>query len=340
MTDIICEKRGHAGCITLNRPKALNALNEGMVLAIAAALNEWSQDDAVRHVVIRGAGEKAFCAGGDIKAIYEGRKAGQTGELLAFWAEEYRLNVAIRAYPKPYVALIDGLVMGGGVGVSLHGSHPLGGDHFQFAMPEVSIGFFPDVGATYLLPRLPHHIGHFLALTGERAGIDDALALGLVHAHVPSARFDELAQALESAENVDAVIAAFAIAPVPLRKGPLLKEAAAIDACFSGDNVGEILRRLDAADSPFCAHIAAIMRKHSPASMAVALRQMQLGRSLDMVSAMRLEYRIVSRLYKSHDFAEGVRARVIDKDQQPKWSPEAVEVEAFFAALPEGDLQI
>lgn len=340
MSDIICEKRGHAGFITLNRPKALNALTEGMVLAIAAALDEWAGDDAVRHVVIRGAGEKAFCAGGDIKAIHEERKAGKTGELLAFWAEEYRLNVAIRAYPKPYVALIDGLVMGGGVGVSLHGSHPLGGDHLQFAMPEVSIGFFPDAGATYLLPRLPHHIGYYLALTGERAGIDDALALGLVRAHIPSARFDELAQALESAENVDAAIAAFAVTPPAAKQGPLMQQAGVIDCCFSGDSVEEILRRLDAVGSPFSTHVAAVMRQHSPTSLAIALRQMQLGGALDMAKAMQLEYRIVSRLYLSHDFVEGVRARVIDRDQQPKWSPKAAEVEAFFAALPEGDLQI
>ena len=177
--EVLVEKRGCAGFLTLNRPKALNALNLGMVRAIAAALDEWERDPAVTRVVVTGAGGRAFCAGGDIRLLYEQGRAGDHAAQLAFWREEYQLNRRIKRYSKPYIALVDGIVMGGGVGVSAHGAHLVAGEGFTFAMPEVGIGFFPDVGATYLLPRLPHRAGVYLAMTGARAHAGDALALGL-----------------------------------------------------------------------------------------------------------------------------------------------------------------
>src|SRR5207253_7182759 len=176
--EILFERRGAAGIITLNRPKALNAVTHDMVRALTRQLTEWQHDGAVTRVVITAAGERAFSAGGDIRALYELGRAGRQAEALTFWREEYPLNAMIKRYPKPYVALIDGIVMGGGVGVSVHGSQRVAGDRYTFAMPEVGIGFFPDVGATYALPRLPGKIGLFLALTGERMRAADALAFG------------------------------------------------------------------------------------------------------------------------------------------------------------------
>src|SRR3984957_3600157 len=195
--EVLAEKRGSAGFLILNRPKALNALNLNMVRLIAAALDDWERDDAVARVVITGAGGRAFCAGGDIRLLYEQGRAGDHAAQLAFWREEYQLNRRIKRYSKPYVALVDGIVMGGGVGVSAHGAHLVAGEGFTFAMPEVGIGVFPDVGGSYLLPRLPHRAGLYLALTGAKMGASDALALGLAQALVASSRMGEPATALE-----------------------------------------------------------------------------------------------------------------------------------------------
>src|SRR4051812_5046490 len=211
--ELLCERRGAAGLVTLNRPQALNALTHGMVLALRRALDEWADDPAVTRVVVLGAGERAFCAGGDIRHLYDLGKAGRHEEALRFWRDEYPLNVRIKRYPKPYVTLIDGIVMGGGVGVSLHGSHRVAGDRYQFAMPEVGIGFFPDVGATYALPRLPGRMGLYLALTGERARAADALAFGLATHAVPSAALAEVRAALIDGAPVDAALGRVAREP-------------------------------------------------------------------------------------------------------------------------------
>src|ERR1700736_5342270 len=214
--DILFERRGAAGLVTLNRPQALNAVTHGMVTALAARLADWASDPAVTRVVIRAAGERAFSAGGDIRALYELGRAGRQADMLPFWRDEYRLNHLIKHYPKPYVALIGGIVMGGGVGISLHGSHRVAGEKFQFAMPEVGIGFFPDVGATWFLPRLPGEIGTYCALTGERLNAADGIATGIATNRVDSARFGDLADALCSAVPVDAMLAAFSRPPSPL----------------------------------------------------------------------------------------------------------------------------
>ena len=177
--EIICERRGASGLVTLNRPKALNAITHGMVGRLAEALDAWERDPSITCVLIKGAGGRAFCAGGDIRMLYEAGTGGEVGRALAFWRDEYLLNIRIKRYPKPYLALIDGFVMGGGVGVSLHGSHRVAGQRYSFSMPEVGIGFFPDIGATYALPRLPGETGMYLALTGARVGPEDAAAIGL-----------------------------------------------------------------------------------------------------------------------------------------------------------------
>src|SRR5256885_7134706 len=215
-SDILFERRGAAGIVTLNRPQALNAVTHEMVRALARQLRAWADDAAVTRVIVRAAGERAFSAGGDIRALYEQGRAGRQLEMLTFWRDEYPLNAAIKHYPKPYVALIDGIVMGGGVGISVHGSHRVAGDRFEFAMPEVGIGFFPDVGATWFLPRLQGEIGTYCALTGERLKTADGVAAGVASHHVRSARFTELTEALCGDVPVDAVLAAFA---APLSEG-------------------------------------------------------------------------------------------------------------------------
>src|SRR4051794_32811722 len=242
--ELLCERRGAAGLVTLNRPQALNALTHAMVLELSRALDAWADDPAVTRIVVTGAGERAFCAGGDIRHLYDLGKAGRHEEALRFWRDEYPLNVRIKRYPKPYVALIDGIVMGGGVGISLHGSHRVAGDRYQFAMPEVGIGFFPDVGATYALPRLPGATGTYLALTGERVRAADALALGLATHAVPSAGLGALREALCAGEPVEEALASASRDP---GEALLARERLVIDACFSGASVAEILERLDRA---------------------------------------------------------------------------------------------
>src|SRR5215471_5925152 len=230
-SDMLLNRRGTAGIVTLNRPAALNAVTHAMVRTLREALERWRDDGAVSRVIVTAAGGRAFSAGGDLRAIYEAGRAGRQEESIGFWRDEYALNAAIKHYPKPYVALIDGIVMGGGVGVSVHGSHRIAGDRFEFAMPEVGIGFFPDVGATWFLPRLPGEIGTFCALTGERLKTADALAAGIATHRVASARFAELVEALCSAVAVDAILAAFA-EPIGAREkeqGPIMARCPLID---------------------------------------------------------------------------------------------------------------
>lgn len=330
--DIVCERHGSAGTILLNRPKALNALTHPMVRAMAAALDAWEADPGVACVVVKGAGEKAFCAGGDIRMLYETGKAGNIGPSLAFWREEYILNIRIKRYPKPYVALIDGIVMGGGVGVSLHGSHRLAGDRYSFAMPEVGIGFFPDVGATYALPRLPGEVGTYIALTGARIGPDDAVAAGLATHRIASSRMAEVEATLKAGEPVDAVLAGASQATAG---GPVMAERALIDRCFAGDDVPAILAALDAeaGASEFAAKTAATIRTKAPSSLAIALEQVRRGATMEFEDAMATEFRIVSRIAEGHDFYEGVRATIIDKDGKPRWQPASLaELPADFAA--------
>jgi enoyl-CoA hydratase len=338
--EVVFRRLGVVGHILLNRPRALNALTHGMVRAIHAALDDWAVDGSVRTVVIEGAGGKAFCAGGDIRVLHDHGKAGRHGEALAFWRDEYELNVRIRRYPKPYVALVDGIVMGGGVGVSLHGSHLVAGERFVFAMPEVGIGFFPDVGATYELPRLPSLAGRYIALTGARIGAVDAAALGLATAAVESSGFDGIRDALADGGEPSAVISAAAPAAGPARLGEA--ERAVVARCFAADSVTGILAALDAAavaGSAFAAETAATMRGKSPLSLAIALEQMKRGAGLSFEEAMRLEFRIVSQMMRNADFFEGVRAAVIDKDQSPRWAPgdmaavKPAMVETFFLPL-------
>lgn len=336
--DVIFEVRGALGLLTLNRPQALNALNTVMVDAMVAALRHCAGNDAITAVAITGAGGKAFCAGGDIRLIHDLGKAGRQAEALDFWAREYRLNAMIHRFPKPYIALIDGVVMGGGVGVSLHGSHRLAGPNYLFAMPEVGIGFFPDVGATYALPRLPGAMGTYLAVTGARLRRADALALGLATHSITGEETDTLLDALAAGQGVEAVLPRFHEAA---GEAPIMAQRAAIDHHFGKESLAAIIASLEAAgpEDGFAAQTLAQMQLKSPLSMAISFEQMRRGRGLDFAAAMALEYRIVSRIVYGHDFYEGVRALLIDRDNRPRWQPDAVAgvtpamVAAYFAPL-------
>ncbi len=333
---VVVERRGCAGVIILNRPQALNALTLQMVREIAAALDSFASDPDVQRVLVLGAGERAFCAGGDIRWLYERGRAGEYAAQSAFFREEYALNTRIKRYGKPYVALIDGLAMGGGVGVSLHGSQRVATEKAVYAMPEVGIGFFPDVGATWALPRAPHRIGVAMAATGLRANGADMAAFGLATAYVASRDLPALAAALERPGDTDAVIREFSTVPPP---SPLSAEASRIERLFAHFDAAEIETALNADGSDFARRLLDMLATKSPTSVAIALRQMQVGAELSFEEAVRVEFRIVSRICRGHDFYEGVRAAIVDKDNRPQWRPaagqrpDAADIDAYFAPL-------
>ncbi len=327
--EITFERRGAAGIVTLTRPKALNALTLPMVEAMHRQLRAWAEDASVTRVAVRGSGGRAFCAGGDIRRIHALGQAGRLPEVMAFWQAEYLLDAYVKTYPKPYVALIEGIVMGGGVGISLHGDVRVAAESTSFAMPETGIGFFPDVGATHALPRLPGRTGTYLALTGSRIGAGDALQVGLATHSVRAADFGDLIDSLTEGGDIAATLARFA-APAP-ETGPLVAERATIDACFSADTVTDILERLDAEGSDFAQKTAATIRSRSPTSLAIALAQMQRGPSLSFPEAMRAEYRLCGQVMRGPDFYEGVRAVIVDKDNRPAWNPPTLETVDFAA---------
>lgn len=346
--DILFEVDGAIGRVTLNRPGALNALTLAMTRRFEAKLIAWAGDARVKAVVATGAGERAFCAGGDIRALYDAM--GRPGDPLPrdFYRQEYRLNHCIFHYRKPFIAFVDGVVMGGGVGVSVHGSHRVVTERLVFAMPETGIGLFPDVGATYFLPRCPGRIGMYLGLTGARLGPADALYSGFGTHYVPHKRLGDLAAALAGADFegsagrvVSRVIERIAADPGP---ASLADHRDAIDRCFAAPSVEGILEALEAEGSAWANETLATLDTKSPTSLKVALRQITEGARLDIARALQLEYRLTQRFVAGHDFAEGIRALVIDKDKAPAWKPARLDevdearVDRYFAPLPDGEL--
>jgi enoyl-CoA hydratase len=341
--EILFDRRGAAAIVTLNRPQALNALTRTMIRQLRAKLDAWRDDPAVSRVVVIAAGERAFSAGGDLREIYDLGRAGRYSEALAFFREEYELNAVIKGFHKPYIALIDGIVMGGGVGISVHGSHRVAGERFLFAMPEVGIGFFPDVGGTWFLPRLAGEIGTYCALSCERLKVADAVRAGVATHHVPAARHSELLDALCGSAPVDSIIARFA---QPVGEGDAFARRSEIDRLFASAAVEDILAALDAqatggVNAEWAARAAKAMRMMAPLSLKIALAQIRRGRNWSFAQCMQAEFRIVSRILLGHDFYEGVRAVIIDKDNQPRWRPERLsdvspaEIERHFAAIDE-----
>jgi enoyl-CoA hydratase len=322
--EILFERRGAAGLVTLNRPQALNAVTLIMVRALRQQLDSWRDDPGVTRVVITGTGGRAFSAGGDLRQVYELGRSGRQDEALVYWREEYALNSVIKNYPKPYVALLEGVVMGGGVGVSVHGSHRVAGDKFLFAMPEVGIGFFPDVGATWFLPRMPGELGTFCAVTGERLTSADSVPGGIATHRVSSTDIPKVIDALCDAASIDQVLEAHARPP---EAGPVAARRALIDHVFAAGTIEAILANLDreanagGPDAQWATAAAATIRSRSPTSVKLALAQVRWGRARTFAECMRAEFRIVSRIVYGHDFYEGVRALIIDKDNQPRWRP-------------------
>lgn len=339
MTSLIhARKTGSVGRITLNRPEALNALNQEMVDGLIKALIDWREDDSVKAVVVDGAGEKGFCAGGDIRMLAQSGKAGGD-EAWKFWRDEYQLNTLTFEYPKPYVALIDGITMGGGVGISVHGSHRVAGDKTLFAMPETGIGFHPDVGGAYFLPRLKGETGAWMGLTGARLKAADSLAAGVATHYVPSDRQEALVKALEGAdldsdgEVLEEILEAHAGDP---GESDLAHLGGLVDAAFAGDDLAAIKARLEAAGDSWSAKQLSILNSKSPTSCAVTLAALRKGAELDFRGVMAQDLRVSMRLLvEGSDFYEGVRAVILDKDNAPQWGPQmrAEDVEAMFVPL-------
>ena len=347
--DVQFQKEGGTGFITLNRPKALNALTLDMIRAIMPQLQDWRDDPTIKAVVIVGAGDRAFCAGGDVRAVYEAGRNG--GSLTAeFFRDEYRLNRMIHVFPKPYVALIDGITMGGGVGLSVHGSHRVATEKTMLAMPETGIGLFPDVGGTYFLPRLPGELGLFLALSGWRLGAADALYCGLATDFVKSEDIPDLLEAFATASwagdsdaerVVDEIIEGM---QSDSETASLASRRDLIDRCFAKPSVEAILDALDAEPDDWAAKVAGIIRRQSPTSLKVTFAQVRKGGAMPFDRAMVEEYRMSQAFMAGPDFYEGIRAVLIDKDQQPKWQPGDLAsvtpeiVEGHFLSLGESDL--
>jgi enoyl-CoA hydratase len=346
--DVLFETRGPIGLITLDRPRALNALSLEMIRAIRPQLDLWAKEPGVRAVVIRGAGEKSFCAGGDVRAVATSLEQpvpeGQQPLASAYFREEYALNHRIHFYEKPYLAFVDGISMGGGLGLSRHGSHRIVTERLVFAMPETAIGLFPDVGGGWFLPRFPGQVGTYLALTGVRGTAADAMWTSYGTHYVEHSRLEGLLEALVAADwNQDPAhsvtnraIASFTSEPGP---APLSAHREAIDRCFAKDRVEDILAALDAEGTEWARTTRAALGRMSPTSLKVTLRQLRKCRSLTYDEIVAIEYRLSQRMSAHPDFREGIRAVLVDKDQKPRWNPATLaevrdeEVEAFFAPL-------
>ena len=318
-TVITC-RDGRVGRILLNRPRVLNTLTLDMVDTFTRALRDFSDDPHVHAVVVEGAGDRAFCAGGDIRALRDGQLSGDRTGVEAFFREEYDLNLMISTYPKPYVALIDGICMGGGIGVSVHGPYRVATEHAMFAMPETAIGFFPDIGGTFFLPRLPGQLGVYLGLTGLRTTGSDAVHAGFATHFTSRANLPALSAAL--AEIGVAALARFAEPLPPFTFAPHL---AAIDRCFSADTIGEIAARLANETGEWAAPALKALRTVSPMALAFTLEAFRRGTDMTLKQTLDAEFLLTRTTMAYPDFIEGVRAMVVDKDRQPKWQPARIE---------------
>jgi enoyl-CoA hydratase len=317
---VLAQRDGRIGRIVLNRPKALNALDIGMIRACTAALHDWQDDPHVHAVVIEGAGNRAFCAGGDIRAIRQFHLEKRPDLVEAFFSEEYALNYLIARYAKPYIALVDGICMGGGIGVSVHGAYRVATENAVFAMPETDIGFLPDIGATYFLPRLPGRLGFYLALTGARMAGADAVHAGFATQFTPREQLPALSR--ELAADGPAVLARYA---VPLPRFSLAAHRATIDDAFGGSSMAAILHTLENASDEFSGDTASTLRSRSPSSLVWSLRLLQAGAERTLRECLDAELRATRTVTPHHEFIEGVRAQVVEKDRQPQWQPSRVE---------------
>jgi enoyl-CoA hydratase len=340
-SEIVARIEGAAGRITLNRPKALNALNHEMVHAITQALTRWRDDERVKHVVIDGAGERAFCAGGDIKAVYDMIPI-DPGLARSYWRDEYRLNAMIARYPKPYVAIMDGFCLGGGVGLSAHGSHRIVTERSQIGMPETAIGFTPDVGGSWLLAYAPGHAGEYMAATVYRMNAADAIYAGFADAVVPSQDIPRFVADLCAGQTADGTMRKYATQPA---QSPLAAQQARIDRAFGAPTIQEAVSRLVNVKEAWEEEALKKIAAHSPISLASAHYSVRLARGHSCVEeSLDHEYRYAHRCTGLHDFREGVRALIVDKDGKPQWQPARLDevrmsdVEVLFAPLGKDEL--
>ncbi|MGA5542593.1 enoyl-CoA hydratase/isomerase family protein [Mycobacterium sp. NPDC051198] len=329
--DVLVSVRNGVGILTLNRPKAINSLNEAMVAGISEALHAWENDDAVHTVLLTGAGERGLCAGGDVVALYHSAREGGDAAR-QFWYDEYLLNAYIGRYPKPYVAVMDGIVMGGGVGVASHGNVRVATDTTKMAMPEVGIGFIPDVGGTYLLSRAPGGLGLHAALTGAPFSGSDAIAMGFADHYVPHDQVAEFTAAVVS-DGVEKALAAYAVEPPASQ---LVEQRGWIDECYAGDTMADIVAALQTHGTP-AEDAAKLIATRSPIALSVTLEAVRRSAKLaTLEDVLQQEYRTSCASVKSHDFVEGIRAQLVDKDRNPQWSPASIEavtvadVDAYF----------
>jgi enoyl-CoA hydratase len=326
--DLVVRREGSAGIIRLNRPKAINAMTLEMSLGIDAALDEFEADPAVALVLLEGAGERGLCAGGDIRGLYESSRAG--GDLgKVFWRQEYIMNARIASFPKPYVAYMDGLVMGGGVGLSGHGRHRIVTEKTKLAMPEVGLGFFPDVGGTWLLSRSPGELGTYFGLTGQTMNGPDAVHARFADAVVPTERWPALRDVLTKvrpgtlSSEIDRLIEGFATGETA---GPVAALQERIDRWFAHDSMHDIVAALRQDGSELALAILTTLDQKSPRGMVVTLKLLRLARdAASLQDCLVREYRAALEVFRSDDFREGVRAAIIDKDRNPKWSPPEID---------------
>lgn len=336
---VLLRRHGRAAQLVLNRPRAINALTLEMVRLITSALESWRDDADVETIVLTGAGDRGLCAGGDIVTLWQDAKAGGSASA-EFWAEEYRLNALIAEYPKPFVAVMDGIVLGGGIGLSAHASVRVVTERSSIGMPETGIGFLPDVGGTHLLGHAPGQTGVHLALTAGTVGAGDAVAIGFADHYVPSDRIPALLERLATTGPPQAVAEVAAAAP----ESPLLSARDWIDDAYGADAVEDILVALRARGIPAATRAADAIASKSPTSLKITLRAVRAARSLSLRQALDQEYRLALRCHAGHDFVEGVRAQVIDKDRKPVWEPATLadvtsaDVDAYFAPLGEREL--
>lgn len=350
--EVLFQRNNRAGVVLLNRPKALNSLNLNMISTMLSTLQSWNTDPDIDIIIAKGAGGKAFCAGGDVVALC---KASKTGEELTkeFFYKEYQLDYATSKLKKPYIALLDGISMGGGIGISVHGWFRVATENTLFAMPETAIGFFPDVGGSFFLPRLQGQVGMYLALTGNRLKGRDVKEVGVATHFVRHDKLPALEEELSSTHNlnldkVQHILDAYhqQSLDVGAKEFSLKDKLETINRCFNGDTVEEIVQALEKDGSEWCTEQLKILGKMSPTSLKVTHHQLREGKHMLLDDCLRMEYRISQRAVVSHDFHEGIRAVLVEKDHKPKWSPAKLEevledtVKSYFAPLPKGEQEL